>query len=85
VLKRGSIFTDPLALRILGEGVETVARLTEERPDGRGRRIFIAARTRFAESALEVAMERGVSQLVVLGAGLNTYAYRGALRERLRI
>jgi len=48
-------------------------------------RIFIAARTRFAEDALAAAVERGVSQLVVLGAGLDTYAYRGKQRERLRI
>ncbi len=47
--------------------------------------MFIAARTRFAEDALAAAVERGVGQLVVLGAGLDTYAYRGALRERLRI
>lgn len=48
-------------------------------------RIFIAARTRFAEDALTAAVERGVRQLVVLGAGLDTYAYRSTLRDRLRI
>jgi len=48
-------------------------------------RIFIAARTRFAEDALAAAYERGARQLVVLGAGLDTYAYRGELRDRLRI
>lgn len=48
-------------------------------------RLFIAARTRFAEESLEVAVGRGVRQLVVLGAGLDTYAYRGSHRERLRI
>ena len=85
VLERGSIFTDPLALRILGEDADTVARRAEEHPSSRGIRIFIAARTRFAEDTLAVAVERGASQLVVLGAGLDTYAYRGALRERLRI
>ncbi|HXJ91863.1 MAG TPA: SAM-dependent methyltransferase [Terriglobia bacterium] len=85
VLEGGSIFTDPLALRILGEDAEAVARWAEEHRSGRGMRIFIAARTRFAEDALAFAVGRGVSQLVVLGAGLDTYAYRGALRERLRI
>jgi methyltransferase (TIGR00027 family) len=48
-------------------------------------RIFIAARTRFAEDALAAAVEGGVRQLVVLGAGLDTYAYRTTLRDRLRI
>jgi methyltransferase (TIGR00027 family) len=85
VLEQGRIFTDPLALRILGEDSETVARKAEERPSGRRMRIFIAVRTRFAEDALAAAVERGVRQVVVLGAGLDTYAYRNTLRDRLRI
>jgi len=62
VLEGGRIFTDPLALRILGEDSETVTRWAEEHSSGRGMRIFIAARTRFAEDALTEAVERGVSQ-----------------------
>jgi methyltransferase (TIGR00027 family) len=37
------------------------------------------------EDALAAAFERGVRQLVVLGAGLGTYAYRGMLRDRLHV
>jgi methyltransferase (TIGR00027 family) len=85
VLEHGLIFADPLALRILGEDAETIARAAEERPSGRRMRLFIAVRTRFAEDALAAAVERGARQLVVLGAGLDTYAYRGAMRDRLRI
>jgi len=85
VLEQGSIFFDPLALRILGEDADTVAREAEERPSSRRMRIFIAVRTRFAEDALAIAMGRGVQQIVVLGAGLDTFAYRSALSERLRI
>jgi len=85
ILEQGRIFADPLALRILGEDAETVARTAEERPSSRRMRIFIAARTRFAEDALATAVEKGVRQLVVLGAGLDTYAYRSPLRDRLRI
>jgi methyltransferase (TIGR00027 family) len=85
VLEHGRIFADPLALRILGVDAETVVREAEQRPSGRAMRIFIAVRTRFAEDALAAAVERGAGQLVVLGAGLDTYAYRGAWRERLRI
>jgi methyltransferase (TIGR00027 family) len=48
-------------------------------------RIFIAARMRFAEDALAVAVEGGVRQVVVLGAGLDTYAYRNPWRDLLRI
>jgi methyltransferase (TIGR00027 family) len=84
ILEQGRIFADPLALRI-GESAETVAQKAMGQPSGRRMRIFIAARTRFAEDALAAAVERGVTQAVVLGAGLDTYAYRGTLRDRLRI
>jgi methyltransferase (TIGR00027 family) len=85
LLEQGRIFTDPLALRILGEDAETVARKAAERPSGRRMRIFIAARTRFAEDAIAAAVEGGVRQVVVLGAGLDTYAYRSPWGDRLRI
>ncbi|MGO8733324.1 MAG: class I SAM-dependent methyltransferase [Terriglobia bacterium] len=85
VLEQGRIFADPLALRILGEDAETVARQAEGQPSRRRMRIFIAVRTRFAEDALAAAVGRGVRQVVVLGAGLDTYAYRSTLRDRLRI
>jgi methyltransferase (TIGR00027 family) len=85
VLEQGRIFADPLALRILGEDAEAIAGRAGEYASGRRMRIFIAARTRFAEDALAAAVERGVRQLVVLGAGLDTYAYRGAWRDRVRI
>ena len=85
VLENGRIFTDPLALRILGMDANTIVREDEQHPSRRRMRIFIAVRTRFAEDALAAAVERGVRQHVVLGAGLDTYAYRGACRDRLRI
>jgi methyltransferase (TIGR00027 family) len=79
VLEQGRIFADPLAFRILGEDPESIVREAEEHPTGRRMRIFIAARTRFAEDALAAAFEGGVRQLVLLGAGLDTYAYRSHL------
>jgi methyltransferase (TIGR00027 family) len=85
VLENGRIFADPLALRILGDDAEALVRDAEQNPHRRPMRLFIAVRTRFAEDALTAAVAQGVSQLVVLGAGLDTYAYRGAMRERLRI
>jgi methyltransferase (TIGR00027 family) len=90
LLEQGRIFADPLAVRILtegagGEDAETIAREAEESPSRRAMRIFIAVRTRFAEDALAAAVERGVRQLVVLGAGLDTYAYRGTLSHILRV
>jgi methyltransferase (TIGR00027 family) len=85
VLEQGRIFTDPLALPILGADAQTVARQAGENPSGRRMRLFIAVRTRFAEDALAAAFESGVRQVVVLGAGLDTYAYRSPFRDRLRI
>ena len=83
VLEDGKMFSDPLALQILGLDVETVRREQDD-PSRRSLRLFIAARTRFAEMKLAEAIEqRGVSQLVVLGAGLDTFAYRSPLARKL--
>jgi methyltransferase (TIGR00027 family) len=85
VVENAEIFADPLALRILGETPESLRQRDRDRPADRRMRFFVATRTRFAEDALAAEVERGVTQLVVLGAGLDTYAYRGAMRGRLRI
>ena len=76
VVEGGRIFADPLALRILGPDAEAIVAQMAAQPQRRGMRLFIAARTRFAEDALAEAAARGVRQLVVLGAGLDTFAYR---------
>lgn len=86
VLERGFIFSDPLAIRILGADAEAAIRDAKNDPSRRRLRLFIAVRSRFAEDALATAVaRRGVRQLVVLGAGLDTYAYRASLGEGLRI
>ncbi len=85
VLEHGCISNDPLALRILGEYAETAISDAERHPSKRWMRIFIAMRTRFAEDALAAAVENGVTQLVILGAGLDTYAYRNPFGDRLRV
>jgi methyltransferase (TIGR00027 family) len=85
VLEQGRIFADPLALRILGQDADAVAREARDGPFDRRVRIFIAIRSRFAEDALAAAVEKGVRQVVVLGAGLDTFAYRNPLTDRLRI
>ncbi|WP_280716731.1 class I SAM-dependent methyltransferase [Kitasatospora sp. MAP5-34] len=71
-------FRDPLAVRILGEDPDDLARDAdaEAHPERRLMRLFIAVRSRFAEDALADAVERGVRQLAVLGAGLDTFGCR---------
>ena len=51
---------------------------TKQRPTCRcGRwRLFIAARSRFSEDTLAACVARGVRQVVVLGAGLDTFSLR---------
>lgn len=86
VLEHGFIFSDPLALMILGQNAETVADDARAHPERRGMRAFIAARANLAEAAVRAGVEqRGVSQVVVLGAGLDTFAYRNPMAGRLRV
>jgi methyltransferase (TIGR00027 family) len=84
VLERGFLFEDPLALRILGVE-EAVLRQESAGEARRKMRLFIAMRTRFAEDALRAAVDDGTRQLVVLGAGLDTFAYRSPYGPRLRV
>jgi methyltransferase (TIGR00027 family) len=83
ILESGRIFTDPLAVRILSEAPEEIARWAEADLSRQRMRLFIAVRTHFAEQSLARAV--GVSQVVILDAGLDTYAYRGLLRDRVQI
>jgi methyltransferase (TIGR00027 family) len=86
VLDQGAVFGDPLALAILGPEADAVVREAEADPTRRGLRLFIAARSHVAETALASAvLDRGVRQLVILGAGLDTFAYRNPFRETLRV
>lgn len=79
-LEGGRIFTDPLAWRILGADRETVLARARE-ADRPWLRQFIAVRHRVAEDRLAAAVERGTRQVVVLGAGLDTFAYRNPYAE----
>jgi methyltransferase (TIGR00027 family) len=85
VLDGASILADPLAVRILGSEIEVALDHAEAHPMGPRMRWFIAARARIAEDALSIAVNDGATQLVVLGAGLDTLAYRTPLAGRLRI
>ncbi|TCS12708.1 class I SAM-dependent methyltransferase [Caulobacter sp. BK020] len=86
LLENGRIFADPLALPILGLGAEAVASDALAPPERRAMRAFIAARSAFAEDALARAVEdHGLDQVVVLGAGLDTLAYRHAFPERVTV
>ncbi len=74
------VFEDPFALAILGDPVAAEVRATppEElnHPFHQTMRFRMAVRSRYAEDKLAEAVSRGVRQYVILGAGLDTSAYR---------
>jgi methyltransferase (TIGR00027 family) len=73
------VFNDPVAVPILGAEYEDLLRRTPLRPDrpfSTALRAFLVARSRYAEDTLKRAVENGVRQYVLLGAGLDTFAYR---------
>ncbi len=79
LLDHPCVFEDPLALTIVGQETASLLRSDPERFETSGSRhlrAFVAARSRFAEDELAAAIQRGVRQYVVLGAGLDTFAYR---------
>jgi methyltransferase (TIGR00027 family) len=85
LIERGAIFSDPLAMRILGSHAEESLRQLSADPSTRRLRLFIAVRSRFCEDAVAAALAEGVRQVVVLGAGLDTYACRQPAIEGLRV
>src|SRR5580765_7128141 len=74
------VFTDPLALRIVGAEDERLLTSDPSHFDrtafDRGLRAFAAARSRVVEDQLARAVADGLGQFVILGAGLDTFAYR---------
>lgn len=86
VVEGGNIFKDRLALAIVGLKPEDIRLDDESQTSRRSMRMFIAARSRFAETALMRAVDqRGVRQIVILGAGLDTFPYRSELTSDARI
>jgi methyltransferase (TIGR00027 family) len=74
------ILDDPIALRIIGRESALLLQADpahfEEMPLAPYLRASMAARSRYAEDELALGIQRGVTQYVILGAGLDTFAYR---------
>ena len=86
LLDHGAILDDPFAMKILREDERDVLQFATAHPLASIGRLITAARSRIAEDALSGAVERGVRQIVILGAGLDTFALRnphGALEIRI--
>src|SRR5215469_3351422 len=85
LLDHGAILNDPYAVRILGEHRDSVFQALNRHPLASIGRLLTAARSRIAEDALSKAVERGVRQVVILGAGLDTFALRNPHAARICI
>lgn len=88
ILDHPRVLEDPLAVAIIGS--EAATKLASEdrygKNIGRSIRAFMVARSRYAEDQLALAIARGTRQYVILGAGLDTFAYRNPYPEKtLRI
>jgi methyltransferase (TIGR00027 family) len=83
LLDQPCILHDPIAVPLLGPEF-SVDYVRESHPIAKAFRAFMAARSRFAEDELLGAAEKSVSQYVVLGAGLDTFAYRNT-NHHLRV
>lgn len=81
-LEAGFVFKDPYAEAILdAAGRERMAKQMAD-AGTRGSRLFISARSRIAEDAVAAAVARGVRQVVVLGAGLDTFGLRNPFADQ---
>jgi methyltransferase (TIGR00027 family) len=81
------VFDDPLAVPILGVPLPAPSpeEVRQEHPGWRSLRAHIVGRSRHAEEELKKAVHRGATQYVILGSGLDTFAYRNPYAEFLRV
>lgn len=79
IMDKPIVFDDPFAQRIIGADAAEKLKAGLGEQSGivsRSLRAFLVVRSRFAEDELAVAVAAGVRQYVLLGAGLDTFAYR---------
>jgi methyltransferase (TIGR00027 family) len=83
-----TIFADSLAASLLGgQAEELISYHTRHgtHPVLVGARVQVTCRSRYTEHELARAVGAGVTQYVILGAGLDSFAYRGGLAGRVRV
>ena len=76
-----AIFRDPFAENILDDETRAALQGIAADPSLRGMRLFIVSRSRFSEEALAASVARGAKQVVVLGAGLDTFSLRNPFSD----
>jgi methyltransferase (TIGR00027 family) len=82
------IFRDPVAADLIGEpGAEMVGyhRRSGDHIVLAGTRAQVTVRSRYTERRLAELADQGLDQYVILGAGLDSFAYRSPPAGRLRV
>lgn len=80
LVDRPPVLDDPIAVRLIGSGYERDLERAAHTV-ARDFRAFMAARSRYAEDHLARAVADRVRQYIILGAGLDTFAYRNPFPE----
>jgi methyltransferase (TIGR00027 family) len=82
------IFADTLATALLGDRAEEFIgyhRAHGTHPVLSAARAQVTCRSRYTEDRLADAVRRGITQYVILGAGLDSFANRVGLAEKVRV
>ena len=82
------IFCDPIAEALLGHLAAELIGYHSANPTHpilAAARAQVVCRSRYAEDCLADAVRRGVGQYLVLGAGLDSFAYRAAIASEVRV
>ncbi|MBW6423289.1 class I SAM-dependent methyltransferase [Rhizobium sp. XQZ8] len=81
LIDNASVFMDPFARLILDAEALAAADEKAREPGSKPFRLFLAARSRFADDCIADEVEAGLRQVVVLGAGLDTFGLRNPYRD----
>lgn len=87
LLDSPKVLDDPLAVRIVGSEVAEIHRNRSQHQTRVARhfRAIMVVRSKYAEDQLEESITHGVSQYLILGAGLDTSAYRATAAKNKQI
>jgi methyltransferase (TIGR00027 family) len=86
--RRPRIFEDTLALALLGDRADELVGVHHDREEAENlarMRVAMLTRSRYTEDRLAEVVARGTGQYVLLGAGLDSFAYRSPLVDRLQV
>ena len=81
LIDNASVFKDPFARLLLDADALKAADDRAREPNSKPFRLFLAASSRFADDCIAQEVDDGLRQVVVLGAGLDTFGLRNPYRD----